>query len=255
MTDHAKVLVLGGSSEGVDVAGRLAATGIVEVIYSLAGRTNRPRWPFPAESGRVRTGGFGGVDGLERWLTAERVTAVIDATHPFAAAMPHHAAEACIRRSMPRLRLRRPEWTPGPGDRWTVVADLAHAARTLGALGARRVFLTTGRQDLAPFAGLDDTWFLVRSIEAPDPQPLRQATVVLDRGPFDADAEEALMAQHRVDAMVTKNSGGAAAAAKLVAARRRGLPVVVVARPPAPDGPMVTTVDAALAWWRDIMER
>lgn len=272
MIGDAKVLVLGGSSEAVDLAerlgGRSTPAGPIDVTYSLAGRTSRPRLPFPAgdpgapgpfpagypgapgpfPAGRSRVGGFGGVDGLERWLADSGVAAVMDATHPFAASMPHHAAEACARLSVPRLRLRRPEWAPAPGDRWTVVADLSDAARTVADLGARRVFLTTGRQELVAFSGLHDVWFLVRTIEAPQPQPLARAEVVAARGPFDADAEQALMTTHGVDLLVTKNSGGSAAAPKLVAARRLGLPVVVVERPATPAGPVVTTVDAAVEW-------
>ncbi|MHB1535905.1 MAG: cobalt-precorrin-6A reductase [Acidimicrobiales bacterium] len=240
-----RVLVLAGSTEGRRIAGELAGHPAgVEVITSLAGRTLTPR----ALPGLRRVGGFGGIDGLARWLSAEHITAVVDATHPFAASMPGNAAAACAATGIPRLRLRRPGWLPEAGDRWTVVSDLGAAATTLVATGARRVFLTTGRQELRPFTAVPRAWFLVRSIDPPDPLPLQRAQVILACGPFDLDGEEALMEAHRIDTLVTKDSGGDAAAPKLVAARRLGIPVVLVARPPAPPGPCVTTVDAALEW-------
>ncbi len=64
--------------------------------------------------------------------------------------------------------------------------------------------------------------------------------VLSARGPFTVEDETALLVEHRIDVLVTKDSGGAATAAKLTAARDRGLPVVMVRRPPLPDG--VTTV-------------
>ncbi len=239
-----RVLVLGGSTEAFALARRLHEAPGFEVVTSLAGRTATPA----TVAGAVRTGGFGGPEGLARWIEAEGITAVVDATHPFTAVMPWNAAAACQASVRPRLRLRRPGWLPRPGDHWTVVADLKAAARVLGALGARRVFLTTGRTELRPFAGLRDTWFLVRSIEAPDELPLSRAQVLLDRGPFDLEGERAHFLHHSIDALVTKNSGGAAAEAKLTAARLAGVPVIMVARPPVPPGPLARSVEEAVAW-------
>ncbi len=242
--ESTRVLVLGGSSEASALATRLCADGGVTVTTSLAGRTAAPS----ALPGQVRIGGFGGPAGLARWLEEERVDAVVDATHPFTAQMPWNAAEACTAQGVPRLRLRRPGWAPEAGDRWSVVADMKTAAAVIATMPARRVFLTIGRQQLAEFAGLEQVWFLVRSIERPDPLPLHRAEVLLSRGPFALAGEEELMTSRHIDAVVTKNSGGSAAAAKLTAARRLGIPLVMVARPPAPPGPCVTTVDDAL-WW------
>ena len=196
-------------------------------------------------------GGFGGPEGLAQWMTDEHIAAVIDATHPFTAHMPHHVLQASRATGVPHLRVLRPEWTAEPGDRWTVVPDLDAAARHV-ALGPRRVLLTTGRQELTPFARSEAaTWFLVRSIEMPDPMPLARAQVVLSRGPFRLDDELALMKTHRIDTLVTKNSGGSAAAAKLAAARQLGVDVVMIARPPA-EGQSVATTEEAMAWCREL---
>ena len=215
-----------------------------EVVVSFAGRT-RERVDVPGE---VRVGGFGGVDGLAGYLRAERVSVVIDATHPFAATTPHHVAEACRITGVAGIRVCRPPWTATAGDRWHEVEDLDAAAAAIRSLGGRRVFLTTGRQELAPFAGLGDVWFLVRAIEPPESMPLEHATVILDRGPFDLDAERRLLVEHAIDLVVSKNSGGSATAAKLAAARELGVAVVMVNRP-APSGlPTVATTSEALAW-------
>lgn len=241
------VLLLAGTAEAADLARRLAADPLVEVTASLAGRTRSPA-PFPCP---VRTGGFGGVDGLVSYLRGSAADALVDATHPFAAMMPHHAAAAARTVGVPRLRLLRPAWLPSAGDRWIEVDDLPAAADVLIELGARRVLLTTGRLELAPFArfaALEGTHVLVRSIEPPDPLALPSATVLLDRGPYTVEGETALLREHGVDAVVTKNSGGEATAAKLAAARACDVPVVMVRRPPQPAGPVATTVEEAVAW-------
>jgi precorrin-6A/cobalt-precorrin-6A reductase len=246
-----RVLLLGGTSESSALARALAARDGVEVTTSFAGRTSSPVAP----AGLTRVGGFGGADGLADHLRSAQVDVLIDATHPFAARMRWHAAEAAVAAAVPRLRVERPPWRPVPGDRWVSVGDLDAAAATVCEGDYRRVFLSTGRTELAPFAGCTGVWFLVRSVEPPDPLPLRDAHVVLDRGPFDLDGELALLSEHRVDAVVTKNSGAAATAAKLAAARELRLPVVIVERPPSPAGPEARTVDEALAWFDEVTAR
>lgn len=247
--DVPRVLLLAGSSEASALAARLAASPQLAVISSFAGRVKDLSIP----AGEVRVGGFGGPEGLARWMADHHIAAVIDATHPFTARMPHHVVLACRATQVPHVRVRRPEWEPEPGDRWTVVPDLNTAAAHLRGVGPRRVFLTTGRQELAPFAGGDPaTWFLVRAIEMPDPMPLANADVLLRRGPFRLDDELALMKSHQIGTLVTKNSGGSAAAAKLTAARMLGVDVVMIARPPA-EGPSVSTTDEAWTWCREIL--
>src|SRR4029077_12897516 len=95
----------------------------------------------------VRTGGFGGVEGLARYLADERVDVLIDATHPYAATMAVHAANAAARAGVPLLAVRRPPWTAVVGDRWTEVSAIEEAVRTLGQM-PRRVFLSIGRQSI-----------------------------------------------------------------------------------------------------------
>ncbi|MEU6983830.1 cobalt-precorrin-6A reductase [Streptomyces sp. NPDC046324] len=241
------VLILGGTTEARALAARLQEPGAatVRVTSSLAGRVAAPRLP----AGEVRIGGFGGVEGLVEWVRAHAVDALIDATHPFAENISFNAARAAATAHVPLLALRRPGWVPAAGDDWHQVASLEEAARTLDGLG-ERVFLTTGRMGLAAFAHCPQ-WFLVRSVDAPEPPMPARTEVLLDRGPFTLEGERELLARHAVDVLVTKDSGGAATAPKLQAAREAGIPVVVVRRPPVPDGVRVaTTVEAAAAWVR-----
>jgi precorrin-6A/cobalt-precorrin-6A reductase len=235
-----RVLLLGGTAE----ARRLAATlhPGVEVISSLAGRVPNPALPV----GQVRIGGFGGADALRRYLRDNGIDAVVDATHPFAAAITARTARVCADVRMPHLVLTRPAWETGDA---TVVPSTAEAAETLERQQYARVFLTTGRSELAAF-GTCAAWFLIRVVTEPDPKTLpRRHALLLSRGPYRYDDEVALMRDHRIDVLVTKNSGGELTRAKLDAAGTLGVPVVMVQRPPLPVGvATVGTVDEAVEW-------
>lgn len=234
-----KVLLLGGTAEARALAVRLNPG--TDVVSSLAGRVPDPALPV----GEVRIGGFGGVAGLRRWLIDSNIGAVVDATHPYAATISAHAAEVCDELGIPRLLLARPAWRPGDA---IVVKSDADAADTVRDNGFERVFLTTGRSGVEVFRDLD-AWFLIRAVTAPDPQTLpRRHQLVLSRGPYRYDDEHALLVEHRIDALVTKNSGGDMTRPKLDAAAALGVTVVMVDRPPLPGGSTVSTVDDAVAW-------
>ncbi len=238
-----RVLLLGGTTEARQLAAALVGDPRVHVVSSLAGRTRAPQLP----EGEVRVGGFGGVEGLADWVRAERIDAVVDATHAFARRITSVAVQVCSEVGLPLVVLRRPEWLPGPDDDWRPVRSLPAAAALLPELG-ERVFLTSGRQEVAAFAALDRLWFLMRSVDPPGPPLPARTQVLLGRGPFTVPGELALLREHRIDVLVTKNSGGTMTSAKLDAARRLGLPVVMVSRPPEPDIPRVTTAAEARRW-------
>ncbi|CAI7975148.1 Precorrin-6A reductase [Frankia sp. Hr75.2] len=272
-----RVLLLGGTAEARRLAAALADRADLDVVYSLAGRLWPPTVSTVPAGATVRSGGFGGPDGLVEFLREHDVAAVVDATHPFAARITAAAVAACAATGVPLLVVRRPGWTESDGDDWRRVPSLPAAAALLaagrpggpsdpsdpsdpGELGepgepgerrGRRVFLTVGRSGVAAFAGLDH-WFLARSVEPPPGPVPRRLRVLLDRGPFTVDAETALLRRHEVDTVVTKDSGGSLTAAKLVAARRLRLPVVMVDRPPLPrQARVVATPSAAVSWVTD----
>lgn len=237
-----RILVLGGTGEARALAAALVADGM-DVISSLAGRVQRPRRP----DGPVRIGGFGGADGLAAYLREDGITAVVDATHPFATTITTNAAIASEQVGVPRLVLRRPGWDIAPS--WLVVADMRAAAQAVRTWSGESVFVTTGRRDLAVFADDHRHRFLVRTVDPPEGPVPPQMTLLLDRGPYTLDGERALLREHGVGLLVTKNSGGSMTAAKLQAARELRVLVVMVQRPPLPESSeVVSTVDDALTW-------
>ena len=241
------MLILGGTAEAVELARRGVAEfgNALDVVTSLAGRLpSRPDVP-----GHLRVGGFGGAAGLAAYLAAECIDLLVDATHPFAAVISGNAAEACAASGVPRLMLVRPAWRPGPDDHWLEVDSLDQAAACVAAM-ARRVFLTTGPGGIKAFEAASGLWFLVRLFSVPvAPLALSDYETIIARPPFTIEGERALLLRHRIDTLLTKNSGGPTAA-KLEAARDLGVRVVMIRRPP-PAGHPGHTVDNmrdALAW-------
>lgn len=236
------ILILGGTTEASGLARALADRPWNSTL-SLAGRTRDPiPQPIPC-----RIGGFGGIDGLATYLRENQINALLDATHPFAAQMTHHAAAAAAQTGTPLLAIYRPAWTRPAGATWHEIPTIQEAADALGPI-PRRVLLTIGQKDLSPFTAAPQHHYVLRSIDPPAAPP-PGALVLTARGPYDEPAERALLQQHRIEIMVTKNAGGTATVAKLAAAAGLGIPVVIVSRPDLPPGlNTVATAAEALTW-------
>ncbi len=245
------LLLLGGTADARRLAGQIAGRADLKVILSLAGRTENPA-PQPVPT---RTGGFGGVEGLAHYLRAEGIGAVIDATHPYAAAISRNAAQACAAADVPLLALLRAPWERQAGDRWHEVADVAGAVTALGD-SPRRVFLALGRNEVRAFAAAPQHGYVVRSVDpVVPPLAVPDAHYVMARGPFALSDEQALLAAHRIDVIVAKNSGGAATYAKIAAARALGIEVLLLRRPELPDVASVESTEAAVAWLDEVLAR
>ena len=237
------ILVLGGTGEARRLSDLLVTAGL-DVVTSLAGKVARPRLP----RGEVRIGGFGGTEGLTHWLRENAAGAVIDATDPFADEISSSAVHAARETGIPLLRLHRPPWTPGTGDEWIRVPDMSTAAQVVRER-FRRPMLTVGKRGASAFAGDTRGSYLIRCSEPPPGELPHRYLLVLDRGPFGVDSERTLMSRHRIDVLVTRDSGGSSSHAKLEAARDLRIPVVMVERPESPPAPeTVHSVDDAARW-------
>lgn len=214
----------------------------LRVELSLAGRTQSPR-PLPVP---VRIGGFGGAAGLADYLRQGGFQALVDATHPYAARISANAAAAAQATGIPLYSLHRPGWARQAGDEWVEVADIPAGVAALGDKPSR-VFVTLGRQEVAPLLAAPWHHYLIRSVDPIDPPlPLPHLETLLDRGPFDLAAEIDLLTRARIDIILSKNSGGDGAAAKIDAARLLGLPVIMVQRPHKPAGLLASDVPGLL---------
>jgi len=238
-----RVLLLGGTTEASRLAQVLKAAAI-DAVFSYAGRTASPvSQPLP-----TRIGGFGGISGLLGYLKAERITHVVDATHPFAAAMSTHAFAACRTASVPLIRFERPAWRAVPDDNWRSFAAIEDIPGALPETPAR-VFLAIGKQHIDLFATAPQHHYLLRLVDPPQAAlPLPNTQVVIARGPFDLSGDLALMRHHAITHVVAKNSGGSGARAKLDAARALGVHVLMAERPTLPGDTIADSAKDVMTW-------
>ncbi|KQS89591.1 MULTISPECIES: cobalt-precorrin-6A reductase [unclassified Rhizobium] len=237
-----RILILGGTTEARQLAAALSQRADCNLLLSLAGRTAEPMaQPVP-----VRSGGFGGSDGLAAFLTEEKFDLLIDATHPFAARISQNSVIAARATGIAFFALRRPVWQQQSGDRWTRVSTIAEAVPALGA-APRSVFLAIGRQEAFHFNNAPQHRYIIRSVDPVDP-PLNvpDASYILATGPFEEQAERDLLERNKVEVIVAKNSGGAATYGKIAAARQLGIEVIMVERQKPAEISTAHTVEDAL---------
>jgi precorrin-6A/cobalt-precorrin-6A reductase len=250
-----RVLILGGTSDAIEITNKINQIPEIHAIASWAGRTKNPVMPP-----NVRIGGFGGVPGLVEYLREQKIDILIDATHPFADRISWNADAAAREVGIPRLLFHRPGWEKEPGDNWIEVGNNREAAAILHKQGVsvqdqvfknqiKRVFLTIGRQEIEAFAHLEKIWFLMRMIDPPAvDSKVPWGEILFKRGPFDLTGEREILTQYDIDVIVSKNSGGKATYPKIIAAREMGIPVVMVRRPSLPPGEQVTDVEGVINW-------
>lgn len=240
------LLLLAGSGQARLIAQALSGQ---KVIASLAGATRAPRHLAVP----TRSGGFGGEAGFESFLEAEQITAVLDATHPFASRISHRTARICKARSIPYCQYLRPPWVAEAGDDWHMVDDESQVAQLVTAGDV--VFMATGRQTLHRYENLSHCTLICRQIDPSDAKfPFPNGRFLIGRPPFSVEQELALFKELRVDWLVVKNAGGAAPMSKLEAARMLNIPVAMINRPEQPDAPQVATVAAAIDWAKSQVE-
>lgn len=241
MAKKRKILLIGGTEEAIQLNHMLAGRADVELVTSLAGRT---RHPAPL-AGEILTGGFGGVEGCEKFIADRQIDLVIDASHPFAEKITGNAFTASQKSGVDYLRYQRPAWTPKPGDRWLHAKNIEESAAAVG--GFERIFLTIGRQELAPFETLPGKHFFIRSIEAVAfSPPASTVEAIQARGPFSLADETELLSAKKIGLLVSKNSGGAATYAKIEAARNLGITVMMIERPELPECLAFGSIDRLL---------
>ncbi len=246
MSETKRLLILGGTGEAAALArdAHSRFSGRLNIVYSLAGRIK----PENTLTVPVRIGGFGGGTGLADFIRAEQINLLVDATHPFAATISASAHDACLSTLTPRLMLARPPWDLPTGAKYLEADDMDHAARLISGL-AKRVFVTTGQSGLGALGVCPGVHFLIRVILEPrTPPAIDDYTLLKDRPPYSLENEVALMEEHKIDALLTKQSGGEGTIAKIVAATKKNIPIILLKRPLMEPGECVENVDEALKW-------
>ncbi len=238
MANSTNILILGGTRSARDLAILLNAHGHINVLTSLAGRTQEPDRTF----GKTRIGGFGGAQGLAKYLEDNAIDLLVDSTHPFAIQISSNALTACKSADVAHVVFDRPQWEKQPDDDWIDCDDIDEAANHLpsGAVA----FLALGHQYLDRFSHRKDVRFIARMIDEPKGNvPLPNHELVIAKPSHIAKEEADLFIRHSVTHLISRNSGGTLIYAKIEAARDLSLPVLMIKRPPKPTGLCIDNIE------------
>lgn len=235
MSDGPHILLLGGTSETAPLALKLATAGY-RVLVSTATDAKLTVGAHPLI--RRRCGRLDR-DKLVALIQQEKFDAVIDATHPYALNVHQAARQAADHSQRPYLRYQRPALVTTPNE-WLTALDHEEAAR-LACMDGGPVLLTTGSRHLAPYvaeAKRTQVALFARMLDHPDAKAacdqaeMNEDRCIFGRGPFSLEQNRALIRQHGIAVLITKESGRAGGMEeKLEAARLEQCQVIVVQRP------------------------
>ncbi|MFH0730999.1 MAG: precorrin-6A reductase [Pseudomonadota bacterium] len=232
------ILLLGGTTEATSIARALAEEGFAVLLSTLT--TISPRGELPA--GIRRRNGKLEAPELIELIRTQRISSVVDATHPYATQISANAWVACRQSGIPYMAYERPSTVmDAPGIHRVSGHD--PAAALICSLG-RRVLLTIGVRNLSPYvvaARYYGVSLLARVLEQPSSIDacrrvgLNDEEILCANGPFSVEENTALITRHGIDVLVTKDSGEAGGVGtKITAALNCGCRVVIVDRPSRP---------------------
>lgn len=190
----------------------------------------------PSAGLQVLTGRMDAAE-MEELFDRERFHLVIDATHPYAAAVTENIVHACSRTNTDYLRLERGGTSVPEGA--VSVPDVAAAIDYLnGTTG--NILLTTGSKELAEFSRL--TGFAERvfarvlpvesSIAACSEAGLKPSHILAMQGPFSAAMNVAMIGSVNAAYVVTKETCRAGGFdEKALAAKKTGATLIAIGRP------------------------
>lgn len=235
------IWVLAGTRDGrelaADIADKVGQKVLVSTVSEYGGQL------AAMDNIEVHVGPLD-ADQMAALIDEYHISFLIDATHPYAAAVSETARAVCREKSRRYLRYERPPVPLPAYDKLYHAASPEAAAMLAKSLG-KTIFLTTGSRSLESFAPdsvLTGCRVIARVL--PDSDVLAKCRrlgftprdIIAMQGPFSCELNQALFHEYGVEVVVMKNSGTVGGSdTKLVAAIDLGLSVVVIDRPAQPD--------------------
>ncbi len=225
------ILILGGTADAINATKQL--TDFLQqhhintpCVYSLAGVTKNPNTP---DGVKVRSGGFGGVQGIIDYIAHHDVRHVFDFTHPYATQISAHINQALYNLShtgypIPLYRYNRPAW------QWDTYIHYRNTVCDIAAATAHiqgNIFVALGAKD-APLFLHHTGNIIVRSMR---PVSIANGTCIVAPPPADIKTEQALFDTHNFTAVICKDSGTDNGYHKIAIAKHRHIPVYMLSRP------------------------
>ena len=242
------ILVFGGTTEGKKVA------GILEKHARPYYYSTRTAIDFAAgQYGQYRHGALTAED-LQVFCKAAGVKAIVHASHPFASVLHETICTGAQALSLPVYRFERsyPEREEHPLIRY--VDSYKAATDWLQQHPVQRLLALTGVQTIAP---LQHYWqqhatifrILPResSLASAKAAGFPEEDLIMEMPGDNLQQESALIKQHKIGAILTKESGESGfISTKIRAALENNIPILIVKRPALPETFIPVTDEASL---------
>ncbi len=240
MKDMQKVVVFAGTIEGRNIAEFLNAQGVDTCVCVATeyGESLLPEGEHLRVSHERLT-----KEEMEALFRREKVTLVVDATHPYAALVTENIQAACETTAVPYLRLVR-ESESWNEDDVVCVDSVAEAAAWLQQTEGN-ILTATGSKELKEYTTIpsyaDRVYARVLSL----PEVVKSCAelgftgkhLICMQGPFSVEMNTALLKQYDIRYLVTKEAGkNGGFPEKVQAAKAAGAVLVVVGRPAKEEG-------------------
>lgn len=228
-----KLLIFGGTTEGRELAHRLADHGFL-VTLSVA-----------TDHGAAMVGEKQGLTVYQGRLDQQEITmllhegeyaGVVDATHPFAEIVSQNIKTSAQQTQTPYYRLVREESRIKEGK---IVCSNQEAVEVLEQTQGS-VLLTTGSKGLAEYTTLTNfsqrmyprILPMVSSVERALELGYHPRRILALQGPFSKAFNKALIEEYNIQVLVTKDSGKTGGfLEKVEAAKETGISLVILRRP------------------------
>lgn len=231
------ILLLAGTSDARELAIDLQQAGyqVLATVVTDNAAQSLEKAGIKASVGRLEAEEIAGM------IRSNGISALVDASHPFAEEASRNAILGAQIAEVPYIRYERFQHEYEQSEHVTVVADYEEAAE-LAAERKGNILLTTGSKTLHIFAkkliGLPDTRVIARMLPRKDNMEkceqlgIEQKNIIAMQGPFTKNLNKALYEQFQVTLMITKESGKQGAVdEKLEAALEMGIDTILIGRP------------------------
>lgn len=229
------ILVLGGTSDALEVAGELYSV-TKDVIISTATEygfeVSRDRFPGQIIFGRMDR------EALKKYIQEQGVEYVVDASHPYAENLSKNAISVCQELKIPYLRFERPALLEDKKD--IIICNSLEEAGDLAEKTPEKVFITTGINNIEKMLSKisDINRVKVRVLPQADTVKkleklgLNAEHIIAMKGPFSEEMNFIMFQESGSSVLICKESGTQGGTDhKITAAQRLGMKIIMIKRP------------------------
>ncbi len=177
---------------------------------------------------------------MKELMLREKVTHVVDATHPYAAVVSENIRQACTDTGASYIRLLRESGTGEAHEQKAVLVDSVDEAVEFLKTREGNIFAATGSKELHKYTAIPDYRHRVTARVLSTKESMDIAAgcgfagsrLICMQGPFSEELNTAMLRQAKADWMVTKESGRTGGyEEKVRAAAKAGARLIVIGRP------------------------